>query len=187
MTSSDTTKRISSKWPARTSKSKLQRKKLALITGLVGLGSKNLPVECMGTVPSSATGSRRHPATHVTRRIACPAGSRFTRSGGSVSGPSDRRQSTLAVRGPLRRRRLLDRGRGHLHRWNHTPAVLCPRLRRRRRRRLWNLVPLALHSAMMSECCFQSPCLPGRTGVHSMSALIRPSKIHRLTVSSVRS
>ena len=48
------------------------------------------------------------------------------------------------------------------------------------------LVPLALHTAKMSECCFQSPCLPGRTGVHSMSPLIRPSEIHRLTVASVR-
>ena len=37
---------------------------------------------------------------------------------------------------------------------------------------------------LMSVCCLQSPFLPGNTGVHSISPLIRSSKIHVWTEAS---
>lgn len=38
---------------------------------------------------------------------------------------------------------------------------------------------------LMSECCFQSPFLPGRIGVHTISPMIRSSNIQPRTAASV--
>ena len=43
----------------------------------------------------------------------------------------------------------------------------------------------AARTLLMSECCIQSPWLPGRIGVHSTSPMIRSLLIHFRTASSV--